>query len=73
MTLLPEALSTAEHAPDHCVILQRPMELAELKPGLDSLVLRCFSQTLETIGAPRSDHAELSRHYLEAVERLGFA
>lgn len=47
--------------------------LRELRQELDSLVLRCFTDTLETIGAPRADHAELSRHYLEAVRRLGFA
>jgi 1,2-phenylacetyl-CoA epoxidase catalytic subunit len=47
--------------------------LRDLRQELDSLVLRCFTDTLETIGAPRADHAELSRHYLEAVRRLGFA
>jgi propionyl-CoA synthetase len=33
--LLDAALDEAEHAPEHCVILQRPQLAAELKPGRD--------------------------------------
>ncbi len=33
--LLDTALSMASHAPDHCVILQRPQVAAELAPGRD--------------------------------------
>jgi len=47
--------------------------LGELRSELDALVLRCFGDTLETIGAPASDRTELGRNYLDAVGRLGFA
>jgi 1,2-phenylacetyl-CoA epoxidase catalytic subunit len=47
--------------------------LGELRTELDRLVLRCFGETLETIGAPRSDRTELGRNYLDAVGRLGVA
>lgn len=46
--------------------------LGALRQELDALVLGCFGETLEMIGAPRAERTDLGRHYLEAVRRLGF-
>jgi rubrerythrin len=47
--------------------------LSELRHELDARVLDCFRETLARIGVSRDDQLELGRHYLQAVERLGFA
>jgi 1,2-phenylacetyl-CoA epoxidase catalytic subunit len=47
--------------------------LGEIKRELDRLVLDSFDETLHAIGVARSEHPELGRSYLAAVERLGFA
>ena len=47
--------------------------LAVVRQELDALVLRSFQETMDAIGTPRGERAELGRSYLRAVERLGFA
>jgi 1,2-phenylacetyl-CoA epoxidase catalytic subunit len=47
--------------------------LAAIRGELDGLVLRCFQETLAEIQAPAAERDQLARHYLQAVERLGFA
>ncbi len=47
--------------------------LAPLRRELDQLVLHTFEEIMEVIGAPREERRDLGRHYLQAVERLGFA
>jgi hypothetical protein len=46
--------------------------LGQLRKELDRLVLDTFEQTMEELGMPRAERPELGRHYLAAVERLGF-
>ena len=46
--------------------------LRAVREELDGLVLRSFEETMDAIGTPRSERNELGRHYLSAVERLGF-
>lgn len=46
--------------------------LGQLRKELDRLVLDTFEQSMEELGMPRSERPELGRHYLAAVERLGF-
>ena len=47
--------------------------LAGVRQELDALVLGTFQETMTEIGTPADRRAELGRHYLQAVERLGFA
>jgi 1,2-phenylacetyl-CoA epoxidase catalytic subunit len=47
--------------------------LSALREELDALVLRSFQETMAETGVPRSERREPGRHYLQAVERLGFA
>jgi tRNA-(MS[2]IO[6]A)-hydroxylase (MiaE)-like len=47
--------------------------LARIRAELDPLVLRAFEDSMQQLGAPASEHGELGRSYLQAVERLGFA
>ena len=47
--------------------------LRGVRGELDRLVLGCFEDTMATIGAPAEERGELSRSYLQAVGRLGFA
>jgi 1,2-phenylacetyl-CoA epoxidase catalytic subunit len=47
--------------------------LAVIREDLDQLVLRSFQETMDAVGTPRHERAELGRSYLRAVERLGFA
>jgi 1,2-phenylacetyl-CoA epoxidase catalytic subunit len=47
--------------------------LAEVRRRLDPMVLSSFAHTLGRVGATPDERAELSRNYLQAVERLGFA
>lgn len=47
--------------------------LLALRQELDSLVLSSFEETLLDIGSPRGVRADLGRHYLQTIERLGFA
>jgi rubrerythrin len=47
--------------------------LAGLRQELDSLVLRSFEEAAQDAGVPRNERADLGRHYVQAVERLGFA
>jgi 1,2-phenylacetyl-CoA epoxidase catalytic subunit len=46
--------------------------LRAVREELDGLVLRSFEETMDAIGTPRAERAELGRQYLGAVERLGF-
>jgi 1,2-phenylacetyl-CoA epoxidase catalytic subunit len=48
-------------------------QLIDVRDELDSLVLETFQETMNQIDADRADRIELGRHYLAAVERLGFA
>lgn len=53
-----------------------PALRARLRPvrqELDALVLESFAHTMRLLDEPASEHAELGRDYLAAVERLGFA
>lgn len=52
--------------------LLRP-RLLVLRHELDARVLDCFRETMLQIGVPRKEQEELGRHYLQVVERLGFA
>ena len=54
--------------PLYNLIDREPYE-AELEP----LVLETFEHTLEAVGAPRADGAELASEYRAAVARLGVA
>ncbi len=47
--------------------------LSVIRDELDALVLRSFQETMDAVGTPREERAELARNYLRAVERLGFA
>jgi len=47
--------------------------LSALREELDGMVLRSFQETMEQVGTPQKERSELGRHYLQAVERLGFA
>jgi len=46
--------------------------LAEIRKELDALVLDTFEESLDVLGAPRSERPDLGRAYLAAVDRLGF-
>lgn len=46
--------------------------LVAVREELDPLVLRSFEETMDAIGTPRGERADLGRSYLAAVERLGF-
>jgi 1,2-phenylacetyl-CoA epoxidase catalytic subunit len=48
-------------------------QLRGVRAELEPLVLQTFEQTLEAIGAPGADRAELARDYRAAVARLGVA
>jgi 1,2-phenylacetyl-CoA epoxidase catalytic subunit len=43
-----------------------------VRQEMDGLVLRSFEETMDAIGAPRAERADLGRQYRGAVERLGF-
>jgi 1,2-phenylacetyl-CoA epoxidase catalytic subunit len=47
--------------------------LRAVRRDLDPLVLASFERTLEVLGTPSAERAELGRDYLAAVGRLGFA
>jgi 1,2-phenylacetyl-CoA epoxidase catalytic subunit len=47
--------------------------LARVRRELDPLVVQSFEEAMRELGAPASESSELSRSYLQAVERLGFA
>ncbi len=47
--------------------------LREVRRELDPLVLGCFEETLASVGTPSDERVDLSRSYVQAVERLGFA
>jgi 1,2-phenylacetyl-CoA epoxidase catalytic subunit len=47
--------------------------LRPIRQELDALVLESFERTAAKLGIADLDRAELGRHYLRAVERLGFA
>jgi hypothetical protein len=47
--------------------------LRAVRQELDALVLRSFEETMDAIGTPAAERADLGGHYLEAVARLGFA
>jgi rubrerythrin len=47
--------------------------LRAVRQELDALVLASFEETMDAIGTPRAERAELGNHYLAAVARLGFA
>ena len=47
--------------------------LRAVRAELEPLVLETFEHTLEAVGAPRSDGAELASEYRAAVARLGVA
>lgn len=47
--------------------------LAAVRRELDPLVLASFEETMDAVGTPRGERRDLARHYLQAVERLGFA
>jgi len=47
--------------------------LREVRRELDPLVLGSFEETLASVGTPRGEQVDLSRSYVQAVERLGFA
>jgi 1,2-phenylacetyl-CoA epoxidase catalytic subunit len=47
--------------------------LARVRQELDPLVLACFEETLQEVGAPRTEQVDLGRSYVQAVTRLGFA
>lgn len=49
------------------------LRLQEIRGELDGLVLETFQETMNEIGTPADQRAELGRNYLQAVERLGFA
>jgi 1,2-phenylacetyl-CoA epoxidase catalytic subunit len=46
--------------------------LVAVRQELDALVLHSFEETMDQVGAPRAERADLGRQYLQAVERLGF-
>ncbi len=52
---------------------QIAIRLRELRQELDALVLDSFTETAEKVGLGRDTRLQLGRHYLEAIERLGFA
>lgn len=47
--------------------------LALVRRELDHLVLGCFEHTMQELNAPKQAGHDLSRSYLQAVQRLGFA
>lgn len=47
--------------------------LRVIRQELDALVLESFERTAARLGIAKTQRAELGRHYLRAVERLGFA
>jgi 1,2-phenylacetyl-CoA epoxidase catalytic subunit len=47
--------------------------LAGVRDELDRLVISAFEETMQRIGAPPDERAELGRSYRGAVARLGFA
>lgn len=47
--------------------------LRPVRQELDALVLESFEHTMRLLDAPVTEHADLGRDYLAAVERLGFA
>jgi 1,2-phenylacetyl-CoA epoxidase catalytic subunit len=47
--------------------------LESLRQELDHLVFASFEEALHQVGESRQTQADLGRHYLEAVRRLGFA
>lgn len=47
--------------------------LQRVRAELDPLVLASFARTLDALGAPAAERAELGRDYLNAVGRLGIA
>ena len=47
--------------------------LSVIRGELDALVLQSFQEAMRDAGASREERSELSRSYLRAVERLGFA
>jgi 1,2-phenylacetyl-CoA epoxidase catalytic subunit len=47
--------------------------LAGVRAELDPLILASFGDTLDALGAPAAERAELGRDYLNAVGRLGVA
>lgn len=52
--------------------VQLRRDLSRLRRELDPLVLGSFEYALSDLGVPRSEHPDLQRSYLDAVERLGF-
>ena len=47
--------------------------LARVRRELDPLVMRSFEEAMGELGASEAERTDLSRSYLQAVERLGFA
>jgi 1,2-phenylacetyl-CoA epoxidase catalytic subunit len=47
--------------------------LTRVRDELDYLVLETFEESLDALRIPRSERPQLGRHYLEMVDRLGFA
>ncbi|MDX1650316.1 MAG: hypothetical protein R3263_10725, partial [Myxococcota bacterium] len=47
--------------------------LRPVRQELDARVLESFEHTMRLLDAPASEHSDLGRDYLAAVERLGFA